>query len=136
MENKNQWLVEVPALDVMTQANSKEEALFMIKDAVMELVLSYFKNDVSKDFDIKVNDYKKGVIGITTTDNSLMLALSLRRQREKSGLTIREAAERLGSKSPNAYAQYEKGRIRISLDKYESLLQAVNPSQNSRLRIV
>lgn len=43
-----------------------------------------------------------------------MLALSLRRQREKSGLTIREAAERLGSKSPNAYAQYEKGRIRIS----------------------
>ena len=82
-KSKNQWLVEVPALDVMTQADSKEEALLMIKDAVMETVLSYFKNDVSKDFDIKVNDYKKGVIGITTTDNSLMLALSLRRQREK-----------------------------------------------------
>ena len=135
-KSKNQWLVELPALDVMTQADSREEALLIIKDAVMETVLSYFKNDVSKDFDIKVNDYKKGVIGITTTDNSLMLALSLRRQREKSGLTIREAAERLGSKSPNAYAQYEKGRIRISLDKYESLLQAANPSQHSRLRIV
>ncbi len=65
-----------------------------------------------------------------------MLALSLRRQREKSCLTIREAAERLGSKSPNAYAQYEKGRIKISLDKYESLLQAANPCQTSRLRIV
>ena len=36
-----------------------------------------------------------------------MLALSLRRQREKSGSTVREASERLGSKSPNAYAQYE-----------------------------
>lgn len=135
-KNKRQWLIEVPSLDIMTQAYSKKEALLMIRDAVVELVLSYFKNQVGEDFDVKVKDYKKGIIGIITTDNSLILALSLRRQREKSGSTIREAAERLGSKSPNAYAQYEKGRIRISLDKYESLLQAANPSQHSRLRII
>ncbi len=39
------------------------------------------------------------------------MALSLRKQREKSGLTIREVSERLGVKSLNAYAQYEKGKL-------------------------
>lgn len=134
-KNKGFWLVEVPSLDIMTQGQSKEDALFMIKDAVLELIMSYFKNDIGKDFNVQVNSYKKGVIGIMTNDNSLMLALSLRRQREKSGSTVREVAERLGSKSPNAYAQYEKGRIKISLDKYEQLLYAANPLQHSRLRI-
>lgn len=83
-----------------------------------------------------INVYKKGIIGITTIDNKLILALSLIRQREMSDSTVREAAERLGSKSPNAYAQYEKGKVRISLDKYEQLLYAANPSRNRQLRIV
>ncbi len=34
-----------------------------------------------------------------------------------------------GSKSANSYAQYEKGRIKISLDQYEKLLQVANPYQ-------
>jgi len=33
----------------------------------------------------------------------------------------------VGSISPNAYPQYEKGKINISLDKYEELLHAANP---------
>ena len=56
-----------------------------------------------------------------------MLALSLIRQREKSQSTVRETAKRLGSKFPNSYAQYEKGKIRISLEQYEKLLTAANP---------
>jgi transcriptional regulator with XRE-family HTH domain len=63
------------------------------------------------------------------------LALSLRRQREKSKSTVRDVSERLGSKSPNAYAQYEKGKMRISLDQYERLLNAANPYQRIHLRI-
>ena len=135
-KNKGLWLAEVPSLDIMTQGESKDNILLMIKDAILDLTRSYFKEEVSKDFDVNVNLYKKGIIGITTTDNKLMLALSLRRQREISGSTVREAAERLGSKSPNAYAQYEKGKVRISLDKYEQLLYAANPSRNRQLRIV
>ena len=65
-----------------------------------------------------------------------MLAFSLRRQREISKSTVREVAARLGSNSPNAYARYEKGRARISLDQYERLLHAVNPQQNFHLRVV
>ncbi len=130
------WLVEVPTLDAMTQGKTRKEALSMIEDLVLEMTRSYFSNDIGKDFAVTVIDYKKDVIGITSNDTKLLLALSLRKQREKSGSTVREVAERLGSKSPNAYAQYEKGRTSISLENYERLLQAANPFKHSVLRII
>jgi hypothetical protein len=129
------WLVEVPAVEVMTQGYSREEALKMIADAIEGLVACYFP-DKAKDFHVLVQEYKKGIIGVSTSNNSLMLAFSLKRQREVSKSTVREVSERLGSNSPNAYARYEKGRTRISLDQYERLLQAVNPQQNFHLRVV
>ncbi len=130
------WLVEVPPLDVMTQGKTRKEALAMIGDLVTEMAKSYFKEDLEKGFAITVIDYKRDVIGVTSNDNRLFLALSLRRQREKSGSTVREASERLGSKSPNAYGQYERGRTNISLDKYEELLNAANPFEQRHLRVV
>ncbi len=129
------WLVEVPALKVMTQGYSRKEALKMISDAVQGLISCYFP-DESESFKIFVKDYKKGVIGISSSKNSVLLAFSLRRQREASKSTIRDVSERLGSSSPNAYAKYEKGRKRISLDQYERLLDAVNPQQHFHLRVV
>ena len=57
------------------------------------------------------------------------------KQRENSKLTVREVSERLGSKSPNAYAQYEKGRVSVTLEKYEELLTAVNPFQHHHIRV-
>ena len=129
------WLVEVPALNVMTQGKTKKECLEMAKDAVLGLIECYFESEIDENFSISIDDQKNGVIGVTSSNTKLLLALSLRRQREKSGSTVREASERLGSKSPNAYAQYEKGRTSISLDKYEALLMAANPSEPRRLRI-
>jgi predicted RNase H-like HicB family nuclease len=129
------WLVEVPAFDAITQGKTRKEALAMAKDLVFEMTRSYFEDEIDKDFSITVIDYKKNIIGVTASDNRLFLALSLRRQREKSGSTVREASERLGSKSPNAYAQYERGKTSISVDKYEELLTAANPSERLRLRI-
>ena len=130
------WLVEVSALDAMTQGKTRKEALTMVEDLVLEITKSYFEDEVGRDFTVTVIDYKKDVIGVTANDNRLFLALSLRRQREKSGSTVREVSERLGSKSPNAYAQYERGRTSISVDKYEKLLTAANPFEKLRLRIV
>ena len=129
------WLVEVPSVEVMTQGHSREEALKMISAAIEGLICCYYPEEV-KDFEVTVQEYKKGIIGVSTSNNSLMLAFSLRRQREQSKSTVREVAERLGSTSPNAYARYEKGRTRISLDQYERLLRAVNPQQNFHLRVV
>ncbi len=129
------WLIEVPALDAMTQGGTRKEALSMIEDLVFEMAQSYFKDDLEGNFAVTVIDYKKDIIGVIANDNKLLLALSLRRQREKSGSTVREVSERLGSKSPNAYAQYEKGKIGISLDKYEQLLKAANPFEPRHLKL-
>lgn len=129
------WLVEVPTVEVMTQGHTRTDAIKMIVDAIEGLVNCYFPNE-AKNFKVFVQDYKKGIIGVSTSNNSLMLAFSLKRQREASKSTVREVSERLGSNSPNAYARYEKGRTRISLDQYERLLQAVNPQQNFHLRVV
>jgi predicted RNase H-like HicB family nuclease len=129
------WLAEVPSLNVMTQGKTRKEALFMIEDAIIGLINCYFKEKAGEEFKIHVNDYKD-VIGITSTNTKLLMAFSLKRQREMSESTIQEVAERLGSKSPNSYAQYEKGKIRISLDKYEQLLEAVNPAHHPILRVI
>ena len=109
------WLVEVPALNVMTQGKTKKESLEMTEDSILGLIECYFESEMDKDFSVSIDDQKNGVIGVSSSNTKLLLALSLRRQREKSGSTVREASERLGSNSPNAYAQYEKGRTNISL---------------------
>lgn len=129
------WLIEVPALDVMTQGHTRKEALEMITDAIEGLMDCYYPIE-AKGFQVFVADDKNGTIGISTSNSSLMMAFSLRRQREVSKSTIREVSARLGSNSPNAYARYEKGKIRVSLDQYERLLQAVNPKQNHHLRVI
>lgn len=129
------WLIEVPSLNIMTQGRSRKEAIFMVEDAITGLISSYFTEEACEGFEIYINDYKN-IVGITSTNTKLLMAFSLKRQREMSGSTIQEVAGRLGSKSPNAYAQYEKGRIRISLDKYEQLLVAVNPLHPPTLRVV
>lgn len=130
------WLVEIPSLDAMTQGKTRKNALAMTKDLVFEMMQSYFTDELDKDVKISINDYKKDVIGITTGETKLLLALTLRRQREKSRSTVQQAAKRLGSKSPNAYAQYEKGETNITIEKFEHLLIAANPREHRRLRLV
>ena len=59
----------------------------------------------------------------------VLLALLLRRQRERRGLTLAEAAERLGQRSKNPYARYEQGRAMPTVEKLEQLLKAIAPDQ-------
>jgi predicted RNase H-like HicB family nuclease len=133
-KNKDHWLVKVPTLGIMTQGETREEALFMIKDAIMEYINYYFEKEV-EGFELYVIDHKKSIFGITANNNKILLALSLRKQREKSRSTVREVSTRLGSNSPNYYSQYEKGKTNISLDQYEKLLRAANPYQRITLSV-
>ncbi len=130
------WLVEVPALDLTTQGETKEEAYKMIKEASEELTRLYFKREDAEEFEITVISYGKDVFAITSNNVQLLMSLLLKRQREKSGTTIQTAAERLGSKSPNAYAQYEKGHTNVSVVKFEQLLDAVNPDNDLKLTLI
>ena len=85
------WLVEVSFLDIMTQGKSRKEALEMIKDAVFEILKDSYQNLMDKKFQLTVNLYEDGVIGLGASDEKLLFALGLKRQRLKSGSSIRDA---------------------------------------------
>ena len=120
------WLIEIPCLDVLTQGTTQKEAFSMGKEAVEELVYSYFGQKIK----ISVHDLSEGNISISTGNNKLLLALSLKRQREKQGLTIRDVTRKTKKTSPNNYSQYERGEINITFDQYEKFLRAINTNQH------
>ncbi|MBI5274664.1 MAG: type II toxin-antitoxin system HicB family antitoxin [Chlamydiales bacterium] len=132
-EDSSWWLVEVSFLDVMTQGKTRKEALEMIKDAIFELLKDSYEDLIDKKFDLTVSLYENGIIGIGASEDKLLFALGLKRQRIKSGSTIREVSRRLKSKSPNAYARYERALVRPSLEKYAELIQAANPDRRPLL---
>ena len=99
------WLVEISFLDVMTQGKTRREALEMIKDAVMELLKDSYDDFLDNRFRLTVNTYGDGLIGMGASDDKLLFALGLKRQRLRSGSTIRDVSKRLKSKSPNTYAR-------------------------------
>jgi predicted RNase H-like HicB family nuclease len=127
------WLIEIAFLDVMTQGRTRKEALEMIKDAVMELLKDSYEDSLDKQFELYVTLYENGVIGMSASDETLLFALGLKRQRLRSGSSIRDVSKRLKSKSPNAYARYERGLAKPSLEKYAELLHAANPSRRPLL---
>jgi predicted RNase H-like HicB family nuclease len=128
------WIAEILALDVMTQGNSVEQALEMIKDGVCELLLDMFPKK-AKEVKIKIEHTSGESFELRSSNSKLLISLALRRQREQEGLTIRDIAKKLGVASANSYAQYERGQINISLDMLDKLLAVVNPSSPRRLRI-
>lgn len=127
------WFIEISFLDVMTQGRTRKEALAMIQDAVLEMLKDSYQDQLDKQFELTVNLYENGVIGLGSSDEKLLFALGLKRQRLRSGSTIRDVSKRLKSKSPNAYARYERAQARPSLEKYAELLRAANPQRRPLL---
>lgn len=115
------WLIEVPALDVMTQGRTRKDACQMLSDAI-ELLIDH------TDFEVRVHVAKKGQqLSLSANDPDRLIALMLRRQREKYGLTLEQMAQRLGSTSPNTFARYERGKARPTLAKLLELMKAIDP---------
>lgn len=115
------WAVCVPALDVYTQGKSKKDGLAMIKEAVKLLV-------DRKGFAVSVNplpDNQFVLRAKKTDDDKYLLALMLKNQRAKYGLSLQEVADRLGV-SKNAYAQYEQARAVPSITKVEEFIYAMS----------
>jgi hypothetical protein len=117
------WLVEVPALDILTQGNTKQEALEMIADAIEGYV------DHSG-FEVRVFLGIGGDIEVGSNDVAALTALYLRRRRQASGLTLVEVARRLGVKSHNAYARYEQGKAVPTIEKLAELLAVVDQDRD------
>ncbi len=117
------WLAQVPLLDAMTQGHTRKEAFVMVKDLLETLVNR-------PGFSVTVHPGKQSDFEVSSNDPRCLISLLLRRQRERSGLSLSDAAERLGAKSRNAYARYERGTSMPSLEKLAELYQAVAPGKD------
>ena len=116
------WLIEVPALQALTQGHDREEAYEMIRDLVETMANQ-------PGFEATVHPGEGDTFEIGANDVRVLVALLLRRQRETRGVTLAEAAARLKQKSRNAYARYEQGQAVPTIEKLEELLRAIAPDQ-------
>jgi len=104
----------------MTQGRSRAEALEMIAD--------WFAVMVSRPrFAMRVVNVHGNSFEVAADDTRTMIGLLLRRQRQKSGLSLAAVAERLGARSRNAYARYEQGATVPTVEKLAELLRAIAP---------
>ena len=100
----------------------------MAESAIEELIdLKDFKASTSLSHD----EY----FTVSSNNDAILMAFALKQQREKYGLSIREVASRLGSKSPTAYSRYESGQVRPNLDKFSQLLQAIDNSLEPVIKV-
>src|SRR5262245_35282798 len=118
-----QWLAEVPVFDAMTQGRTRTEALDMIAD--------WFATMVERpDFTVRVVNIRGSCFEVAATETRSVICFLLRRQRQKSGLSLAAVAQRLGAKSRNAYARYEQGRTVPTVEKLAELLKAIAPDRD------
>ena len=117
------WLAEVPVFDAMTQGRTHKEALAMIADWFVSMA-------DRKGFAVEVHPVGKGAFEVSSADARTMVSLLLQRQRQKSGLSLAQAARRLGAKSRNAYARYERGASVPTVEKLDELFRAVAPGRD------
>lgn len=117
------WIAEVPVFDAQTQGRTRKEALDMIADWFVTMVHR-------QHFSVRIYSSGAGKFEIGSDAAGCMIALLLRRQRQRSGLSLSQAATRLGAKSRNAYARYEQGTSVPTVDKLDELLRAVAPGRD------
>lgn len=121
------WLAEVPVFAAMTQGRTRKEALEMIADWFLTVV-------DRKGFAVEVHPTGKDDFEVSSKDSRVMIALLLKRQRQHSGLSLAQVAERLGARSRNAYARYEQGVSVPTVDKLDELLHAIAPDREIVVR--
>ena len=116
------WDVEIPAFDRFTQGRTKREALAMAADLIETMA-------DARGFRVTIYPMGAETFELGANRLGVLLALLLRRQRERHGLTLADAAKRLGQRSKNAYARYEQGKSMPTVEKLEQLLKAIAPDQ-------
>jgi hypothetical protein len=117
------WLAEVPILDAMTQGRTRPEAFAMVADLLETLV-------DRPGFTVEVHPGDDDHFEVSAPDMRPLISLLLRRQRERSGLSLAAAAARLGARSRNAFARYESGSSLPTIEKLDALLRAVSPDRD------
>jgi predicted RNase H-like HicB family nuclease len=123
------WLVEIPAVDYMTQGRTRKEAYEMAKDLLESLADSAgYRLNVTI-VPCEANEFYAGA-----DDSKTFTAFVLRYWRLAHGMTLRQAADRLGAKSATAYARYEQGKSEPTVSMMERLISAVG--ENDPLTVI
>jgi len=76
---------------------------------------------------VTVDRLPGGRFVVGASDTGALVALLLRRQRQRAGLSLAEVSRAMGARSRNAYARYERGTSVPTIEKLGKLLQAVAP---------
>lgn len=114
------WLAEIPILDLMTQGRTEKEVYEMTADMLESMVdKEGFRIEVFRGSD---NRFEVG-----SSETGHTISLLLQRKREIGGLSLSQAASRLGTSSSDTYARYEQGRSVPTVEKLSELLHAVCP---------
>lgn len=73
------WLAEIFFLDIMTQGKTRKEALKMLKDSIKELIKDSFEISKRKRINLTIHLYEDQMIGLGSSDNTLIFSLGLKR---------------------------------------------------------
>ena len=95
------------------------------------MIADWFESMIDQPgFLVKVHPGHKHAFEVSSTDLRSMISLLLQRRRQASGLSLAEAAKRLGVQSRNAYARYERGEALPTIEKFDRLLRAVSEGRD------
>jgi ribosome-binding protein aMBF1 (putative translation factor) len=124
------WMIEVPDLDLMTQGHTKEEAYDMLEDLLKTASnRDNFKADIARHAN---NTFL--LRGRDEQSERDLIAILLRRQRARAGLSLNDMARLLKAKSKNAYARYEHGESVPSPIMMEKMLRVMGLTFEMRVR--
>jgi len=124
------WMIEVPDLDLMTQGDTKEDAYEMLADLLATATgHDAFKADIAR---FRNNTFL--LRGRDEQSEKDLIALLLKRQRARAGLSLSDMARLLKASSKNAYARYEHGDSVPSPIMMEKMLAVMGLTLEMRVR--
>lgn len=118
----NYWISEIPFINIMDQGKTKAQSLKMIKSAIEELINR-------PDFTCKVEDLGHNEFVVSADNSRTLCCFILRRLREAQGLSIREVAEQLGSKSHTEYARHESGKTAMAFETFNHYVEVISEKE-------
>lgn len=115
------YLAELPELGLMTQAESLDEVLPMVKD-MLDLM---FEDAGIESYDIQWEDQDKGDFSIRTENVDALLAFIMKRKRQEAGLTLSDFAKHLGYASHNSIYAYEQAARSPTVGKLAEIAEGL-----------
>ena len=108
------YAVAIPLLGLWTQGETLEEGFFMADDGLKMLY-----PDIS--FSLYWINKSNGNFGVSSKDKKIV-PIILKEARLASGLSLMEAATKLGFSNQNSIYAYERGTREPSIGKFQKLL--------------